>query len=591
MIDLVKKFSGLEPKITNHLVDKVGIYFKSKQYKTLCNRIQTLGDSNNMRFGNLTGRMSKGQASYISNVGFPLVLEARRLREAGINANYRNDPLVTLDPIGDTTLENAINMQDVLNMNFKATYFRDRTFRKINKSVAMFGSSVVFTNFRMTERPIRKTMINPETGEVERMEEIEQKYNSKNTMIDLKNYFQNPAIARHYDSDYNGHIQQWTINDLIDKYKNQKENYIEENLKKVIEKAKKNQVENKDYSPENEESDDRKTITVTHFFGTVNISDNEDDSTIYYAEIADGKIIRFQENPYDLDVVPYTVFGLEHRADCWWSNCDSELVMPHENFMNIMGNLMLDNSMRASVNHLFVRNNGKMDFADMNNRYKSGGFIPVNLDRNERLTDMLMPYQHVDRAGANYDQSIREVKESAQKLSSKPDFLRTGTNSGLQNNTATAAQLMNQESNILEANLMESVGVGYKELGEKNGILLQQFMPQYFKVKTDVKEQERELEKKEIIGSFAYEAKSSLQKNTQMEVMNLLNQMTQLHNLRNSGMQEMAALNMQKVVKETIRKMDFPGDIDEIFPDQAQLPQGQPQQALPQEQAMQQGMV
>jgi len=232
------------------------------------------------------------------------VLERRRLRDASINGNFANDPLITLDPTGDTSLENALNMQNVLNMNFKATLFRDRTFRKINSNLARYGSAVVYTDFSASRRPIRKTKI--VNGLAERVEEEEVRHNSNNFSLDIRNYFQNPAIPDSWASDYSGHLQSWELSDFIDRSVNSPEDYIKENLELIIKRAKQDNIKDPNIKNPTATENKSKSMVVTHMFTKMNISGNEDDQRIYYLEIAQDKIIRFQLNPYDLDIVPYS---------------------------------------------------------------------------------------------------------------------------------------------------------------------------------------------------------------------------------------------------------------------------------------------
>lgn len=577
-MDVVNDFEKYEQDITRYALDRVNTYFSSKCYSKLLNRTKILNDSNNMKFG--SGKSAnRGASEWMSKVAFPVVLHARRLREAALNAVFRVDPIVTLSPLSETPHENAIKMQEVLSANFKATKFKQKILKPcVFKSLAYYGNAITRASFDSSVEEFWQTQNTP-VG-TQRINVSKTRRNATNKFVRLLNYFQNPFIIDPEDSDYQGSIE-WVTLDYLMKRVNDG-NYIEKNLKHVIQDAKDAAIADGHYDPTIERDMQRYTLDLTCMYLKFYLEGNDNFEKDYYVEICRDKIIRIEENQNDYNIRPYSVYSIDNRFDYWWANTDSELQMPHENFMNLVGNIMADNALSSSRRMVLYRK-GMLDTADINNRHKNNGFIPIEIAENQKFQDIMQQVQFQDNSSYNYDQIIREVKESMQSVSSNYNSMSKGSQSGPANKTAYAASLVAQENDIVESSIMESVGNGIIDCGYKNTVLLQQHLSEKFYLRPEIKMPEKEVWKEEILGRFAYEPANSLEKNAVADVENILNKATQLLNLRNNGATELQALNLVKVFREAIRKMQLPGDVDDILPEAPQqqvAPMGAPQPQL-----------
>jgi len=394
--------------------------------------------------------------------------------------------------------------------------------------------------------------------------------NALNKHIHILNYFQNPLISDPDDSDFRGHIEDTKVSALVAASKMSPDNYIKDNLASIIKSAKNGGIEDRDYFRDGE-SDDGKDfdaigVKKTIWYGTINIPQNEGSDITYYAEIVGDKIIRFQDNPHDEDLVPYSTFTYYKRQEYWWGNADSEFVMPHENFLNMIMNMKGDNALRALERFIFYAK-GSLNVADINARHKNGGWIGVELGANERLDHLLHEYQGQDTSLSSVDAIVREVKESIQKIGTKPDFLRSGTKGGLQNDTATAAMILDKQGNVLESAILERFGYGLKSVGRSNTIMLQQRLADAFAIRPDLREPERLLRKEDILGAYAYDIETSLDQNDESELLKYENFLTFLLNAQATQNPALTSVNLQPIVRTVIQKAAV-GDIEKIYPEQ-----------------------
>jgi len=126
MIDLVKEIykgnSAIEKAVSTYLMDKVEMYESSDCKKKLKARYNKLTASTNMNYGSNSRNNTTNQ--FVNKLAFPVVMEMYRMWRAMIKRNFRGEPLITLQPVDETPIENAIKAQNALTLNLKATGFR-----------------------------------------------------------------------------------------------------------------------------------------------------------------------------------------------------------------------------------------------------------------------------------------------------------------------------------------------------------------------------------------------------------------------------------------------------------------------------------
>ncbi|CAK0764525.1 hypothetical protein CCP3SC15_300034 [Gammaproteobacteria bacterium] len=107
-------------------------------------------------------------------------------------------------------------------------------------------------------------------------------------------------------------------------------------------------------------------------------------------------------------------------------------------------------------------------------------------------------------------------------------------------------------------------------MGEIDCVMLQQYLADRFAIRPDIKQQSRVLEKSDILGQYSYNVSSSMNKNKIGESMRLQNVITAMLNFAGSGNPAFQNINWGPVFKEWLRKLDLPGDIDDIYQEQPQ---------------------
>lgn len=575
-------FKKHEKPLTALLMEQVEGYFKSRTFKNLSGRYWRLKDSVDMNFnGSGNGNSSNGRGrsrsrnsnTTKSKMSFPLLKQRTILRRAIISQNYRAEPLFTSEPTGSTSPEIANNLQDVLNSNFKSTKFMSKVFQNLKDDLSIYGTAVNYTAWSESNKQAKKTISTPLGPQRQLVKSVRK--NAVNRAVHILDYFQNAKIADPDDSEFQGHIEMINLSKLVAAVEMNPEAYITENVKAIIKRAKKESIKDKNY---HEKSDDSAILSGGFeierriIYSTCAIEGNEDNENYYYIEMIAGKIVRFQENPHDDDTRMYAVINYYKRRDAWWGNSDAELVLPHERYTNLMMGMKADQALRSLQSYLFYER-GTIDVADWNNRHKNGGFVPVKPGANQNISNLLYQHQPQDQSLNTVDSMMRDVKESEQKLTPRPDLSRAAKSGGLQNTTATAANILDEQGDVVESEILENISYGLKRVASNNAIMLQQRLPDRFAIRPKITEGQRELTKEEILGDASYHIETSLNKNKASELLRLQNIITMFMNFKGSGDPALSQLDMTEIFKKLLKQADV-GDVDGFFPTQ-------PQQQLP----------
>ena len=571
-MDLEKQFLNKEKKITERVIENIRRYDDHECKKRLEARYIRLRDSNEMMFGGPNAQ----KATFKSKVAFPIVKQRAILRAAILGQNFRGDPLISVLKAAGSTAENAKNAQDTLANNLRISKFRDKCFRVIKTSAAKYGSAVAWSAYRHTEKRGYKTQ-QTEYGIDRVFGLINETMMVINYPTHILNYIQDPDIIFPENSTYRGIRERINLSTLISRWKQNPESYVDENIKAVVKGLKRDYDKHRSsddgyYKQINDPGD--YAVNITYMYDKVHIQGNEDNDNYYYLEIVGNKIIRIQHNPNDYDMVPISIFNYYPSDNFWWGNADSEFVLPHENFINMIMGMKADNAINAMQQYIFY-GKGTVDKSDWDNRFSSGGFIGVDLKGDMDIRNLLRLEQFPDQSLQTSDSIIREVNSSMQDMDSRPNFGgRQAKTNPMQNVTATATNALEEKGDVIESTILETFQFGLKELAEIDIKIIQQRFPDAFKISPEPQESDRVLRKEEIFGEFGYKTKTALTRNRTAELARAQNFLTGLMNFRGSQDPEWMRINLEPYIRYFL---EMGGndmvEVDETYPVQ---PEGAP---------------
>lgn len=581
MLDLENKWRNYESKIKEYLLTRARTYEQSSCKQRLVKRYFSIRDAIDLAGGRSSQNRLQYQHDFNSKIKMPLVREAYNLRKASLRANYRNEPLYTLVPVANTPRENAKNLGDALNYNLKRTQYRRKCLNPLINMVAACGAGVVYSDWMADTRAVMQT-INTPLGP-QRMRVPRDRYNVINRNIHPLNYIQNPNHVDSEDSDYQGHYESWPLAKLMSRAKAQPDVYIKKNVREVIDEAKESAMHNEAMMHVAKSEDwNALTVDVTIWWAQLQITNNEDDESYYYVEMVGDKIIRLEPGYYDEEMRPYSIFGLDPRPDVWWSNTDPEMQLGFENALNSVLQMQMDDAIRNLQQFIFMDKQLGVDPAMLNRAHLNGGYVFVNnKDANRHISQMFYRDQGRELNLAGINGVLQEGKEAAQRVRPKPDFSRTAPQGGIQNKTAYAASLIEEDANVQEADYAVAFNMGLERMGEVNGVILRQMLPDLFAMRPDPRVSQRVVSKEEILGPVHYTVETAMTRNQQQRVMKLQNVLTGVMNFIGTGHPAFQNFNLAPIVKEWVNALDLPADTEEVYNDQMAVPGAVPDANMP----------
>lgn len=560
-IDLTdeKIFAENHEVITAYLTARTNAYFDSQCYKTLESRYKTLRDSIDM----ITPDKKNNQ--FFSKIAWSLTRKRYLTNRALIKQNFRIDPLFVLNPTGDTTEEIATTMQDRLQKNVSKTEFRQKAFETTVDNVARYGVGVVFSHY-VDEGKKKKTVATGDPATPYAQQHVSGEMMIKNAVVHPLRYFQDAECSDPDDSYIRGFIDTWRVSELIACKNNEADNYIAENLDKVVKDGKESgYIDKNKYSDTTAGKDNQHlTCDVTRVWCTVNIAGNEDDQTVYYAEIVNGTIIRFQDNPLDDDIVPITCFRIRRRTEYWWGNTPVEDVISHENFYNLLMSVKADNLMRMADHINFFPRSWNVDEDDLKMRHENGGWVGYDIQPGREISRDIFTFSPQDTSTGNADWLVRELKENEQDQTATPDLSRGQSSGGPANKTAYAASILQSGADLLNNDLLELFSYDLLTMAKKNTRMIQQYENPKFYMRKDKKSAPVEHDKHQILGDFEFEITSSLQKNDLTEFGRWQNFISGLITLFGGLANLPPEVNKEKLIQEYC-KWGRVGDVDAIY--------------------------
>jgi hypothetical protein len=590
MIDYIKNFGKYEKEITRYILERLNSYKDSSCRKNLFERISRLNSSWDLEVAGARKSSSRyqSQPNFMNQLTYGLVKEQILTRRSIFTSNFRGDPIFSFRAIGNTPEENAINMQDLVESNNEQIRMRSRILIPSIDMMCKWGAAVVYTEYMNNQDKAWRTIADPMFGSKRVYGVVSNTKNAQCYLIDIRNYFQNENYVSCDDSDIRGHVERWTLAKLINRIESDPELYIKENVEKVVKRVKDehNFLKNDLYiDPQGKQSsNDYNKIAINDIArGQVQLflEGNEDDSTYYYFELVGDKIIRFQDNPYDMNMNQYTIVMCEPRFDYWWGNTPSEYSIQTENAVNLLNGLSLDNAIEGMKRYIFYNKNAinPTIFQHVAHNAK----IPVDVGKDVALNNILYQYQPQETALPAIQNAYRMLLENNQRMTTTPDLNRAPSAGGPSNKTAYAADIMASVGNTKDADLLDQFSSQWCKIGEKEAIVLAQFLGNFgpILIRPPQTESIREVQKYQITGNWSVYIDTAIRKTDDSEITRYQNIVTWLLNLASGGAQ--LPINYEPLVRQILKMGKF-FHTDEILQKQealTQQPGYMPTQTMP----------
>lgn len=567
--------------ITNAVIDRKSSYFDSvKVYKSLKKRCGILDDIIDLRF--------KSNDAFVAEVALPIGRKRKRELDAFIRKYFENDPLVTYTELPGTPEEFAKNRQMLVNKNWVSTHFRKNALHWLIDSLGRYGACCGYTQaVEGYGQGGKRLMYNVDGfGSYGRMPTQNTRKNAITYPIHILNYFCDVNSSYSNVKPFEGFIDTWTVAQL--RMCLNDENYIAENVEKILQSCKKG-TSDKDWYGGNglaEKRDEtRYTFNVNKFWGKLQFSGNEDDDTEYYIEFVDNKIIRIHESELDCNERPIKTGCLLTRPEVWWGNTDLEDVIPHQNVSNWLINTQIEGTMRL-MDRFIMMPKGKIDISAINNRHQLGGVVYYDgaFDPSREVFQL----QQKDYALQNLDWLNRELKQSVQESSPVVNLQNKYNEGGLNNSTLGAAQMVASIGEILQSDMMQNVSWFIESVADVSANILTNVLDDQFMIPSQ--NGGKVINKYEMMGDFECQTVSSLTMNDVQEFTDWSNKLTQFLNWMGTGHPAFQNINMERVVKDIVSSgFKKYGDPDKYWNPQPQIQQQPMQGQIPQQGMPQQG--
>ena len=538
--------------ITRYCKDRYTTYYDSNCYKGLKARVQVIDDAIDLRF--------KQNEAFIAEIAPPVVRKDYLQTSAFLSKYFENDPLVTVDPIGNTSKDNADTLQVLLNCNFINTRFREEFICPCFDNQARYGTMVGFSQFNQNYRGVGlKTEYNGATGAASPYPRnpTAGKMAVVNYPIHPLNYFQLANANNLGRNTFKGFIDEWYVFELIMLRGN--EHYIQENIEKAIEAGKKDNREEHWYGGR-VESDvkadyGRSTIHPIRLYTLLNFDENEADPTIYYVEIVGDTVIRCEPNDLDENIIPINTGFYYMRPDTWWGNGSTDTKIQFQNLNNWLFNSAVESTMKQMDRIILARRGSGLDVADINNRHVSGGFVFA--DTQDDLSKLMYPVQFNNPARPDLDWLNRELKQMIQDDNPVVNMTNKYNEGGLNNSTLGAAQMVANIGETLFVLPMKNTGYFIERVAEVNHIMLSQFLGDELMIRAQPTQDPKKIAKEKIIGEYVFKAKSTLlinEKSERINTANIINQFLNWGAVQNPQMQAIIKnVNMTVLIEDYLR--------------------------------------
>jgi hypothetical protein len=218
------------------------------------------------------------------------------------------------------------------------------------------------------------------------------------------------------------------------------------------------------------------------------------------------------------------------------------------------------------------------------NRIGSNAKIPVDVNKDINLGNILYQYQPQETALPAIQNAYRLIMENNQRVITTPDLNRAPSQGGPSNKTAYAADIMASVGNTQDADILEVFSTRLVRTGEKHIVILSQFLGNLgpILIRPSQRQAIREVQKSQITGDYQCYIDTALQKTDQNELMKYQNLVSWLANLTNAGAVQP---DFEPLVRQVL-KMGKVVHSDRVLPEQDQLNQMSQIGVVPQMQAV-----
>jgi hypothetical protein len=510
--------------IIKHCLGRFTTYMGHQVRKDLENRCKLIDDAIDLRFPD--------NESFISELAPPVVGKDYRETNAFLTKYFENDPITTFLPAGSTSKQVAENAQTTVHNNYAITKYRDECLPLLFDNLARYGTSVCFSQFNLNYNGCGLQTSYSGNGDTPYPRvRVLGKPAVQNYSIHPLNYFQDATANSCGRNSLKGFIDQWYVADLFRYIDNPL--YIQDSLKRVIESCKKGQRDEFWYGNEHgggEKSDirdyTRATFNPLRFWTYLRFEGNENDETTYYVEIVNKELIRCHPNDHDYNLIPLEVGVYFPRPDTWYGNSNPETKMAFQNLKNWLINAKVEDVMKASDRIILTRRGNGVDVADIDNRHQYGGFVFT--DSQEDLSRLMYPLNFQSSNQRDYDWLNREINQMIQESSASVNLSNKYNEGGMNNQTLGAAQMQAGMGEVMLGWPMRCVGGFLNRISDNNIKLLTQYLGDTVTMRKSAMHEVENIAKKDIIGEFSYENKSTVfinEKSDRMDKANVINQL------------------------------------------------------------------
>jgi hypothetical protein len=599
MIDnLPKKFKTHSRVLTDFVKSSITYYFNHKCFKILKNKKAKLDDSIDMRFNASSNDNNRVQNAWRSNIAIPMVRESFLSQRAITSGAFSTPPLVTVMPDGYTPFENAKRMNSVVTTVIRNTRFQERTLEPVIESCSRYGCAVVVSYFDFKTQSQMKTVEDTMQGVFlgyKRAKEEKSRSGIFSDKIHILNYGQQPDQPDPEKARYRFYVERIPVHQIANEAKEAEAEgngniYIKDNIRELIEKAKKGSVKSQNYYNENqEETAHLMFVDRFHWYGKLDFKGNRDDNTTYYVQMAGDKIIAIQENPHDEDLIPINIYCFDPRPEYWWGSASAENQIPGENYLQMALSMTADSTMQELQRFVFYDTGTGINTTRMNEAAKNGGFIPFDRKQGQSLKDIFYQYQFPGISTQNLNYIVSEVKEASQRVGNKTDFTRQPNEGGLKNKTAEAARMMGQQGNSQESFYLRQFAYGLRANVRTMIILIKQMFDHVIIIRPSNMSDPIEIIKRDILGDYNPLVRTSLTQNQALRSQRLQNLMTMVMNFKGAQDPAFVRFNLIPIVREFTKDiLENSVDIDQTYPEET--PQ-EHQQMIAQQQGMGMGAM
>lgn len=535
--ELFKKFPGA---VTACVTSRVKQYFDSSSYKRLRNRCTQMDK--------YIDNVSPAINNFISDMT-PQTIRRSYVEYSSLFGKFlETDPLFSVKRTSEINADKEKDIVEVLTDNQEKTYYRERCLNWNIDGIVRYGTSIAYS-FATNDYNANSLMtIKAEDG-IEQGDYRQVYSQGENVVLSVPIHPLNFIIDHRANfmvaPDYMGFIGDISVSNLA--VLSQNPNYIQRNLREVIELAKKGLPDEHWFGGLNAEIKDfsRGHSNITYLWTRLPIEGNEADPTWYAVEIVGGKIIRIEENILDGNTIPLSIMRILPRQYDWYGNTPLEDKISVQNLQYWLLNTQIESAARM-MDRIVLYRKGTLDEEALNSRHQTGGLVPYS-GQEPDLSRILYSPTFSNPGMQGFDWLMAETRRQDQESSAIPAF-NPMSEGGYTNKTLGGAQMMASIGEMRMNDLVNQMAVGLKDVAKHHIVLHRNIVQDEIKTTTG-----RIIPKESLVGNIQFSVKISNVFNYIREGIDATNRLTQLMNYTATGRKEFAAVNVGQFVEDWVR--------------------------------------